>query len=162
MACDLSISIATTSFPTRCVPASLYNHSAVNFLKGSFLLLLFALASCSPRYGLAERGSHVATDHIEKTATETKDTVLVTEKVRFVKINDTVYRDSFIFVTKVSSKIDTFFCVDSVLISDTINVITFRDPRSFFQKTTDKIGNVCLFLVVIVIIVQLLKLKRHD
>lgn len=162
MACDLSIYIVTMSSPTKCVPAFPFNPSAVNFLKGSFLFLLFILASCSPRYGLAERGEHVARTHMDKTATATKDTVLVKEKVRFVKINDTVYRDSFIFVTKLSSKIDTFFCVDSVLISDTTNVITFRDPRSYFQKTTDKIGNVCLLIVVFVIIVQLLKLKRHD
>lgn len=126
------------------------------------MLLLFALASCSPRYGIAERGSHVAIAHVDKTTSETKDTVLVREKVRFVKINDTVYRDSFIFVTKLSSKIDTFFCVDSVLVSDTTNVITFRDPRSYFQKATDKAGNVCLLVVFIIILVKLLKVKRHD
>lgn len=162
MACDQSIYIATTSFPTRCVLASLYNHSAVNFLKGSFLLLLFALASCSPRYGLAERGSHVATAHVDKTTSATRDTVLVREKVRFVKINDTVYRDSFISMVKVSSKIDTLIQIDSVLISDTIRVITFRDPRNFFQKTADRMGNVFTLLAVIVLIVQLLKLKKHD
>lgn len=124
--------------------------------------MLFALASCSPRYGLAERGTHVATAHIDKTTSATRDTVLITEKVRYVKINDTVYRDSILLLTKVKTRIDTILRVDSVLISDTLNVITFRDPRSSFQKATDKIGNACLLLVVIVIIVQLLKHKRHD
>lgn len=124
--------------------------------------MLFALASCSPRYGIAERGSHVATAHIDKTTSATRDTVILAQKVKFVKINDTVYRDSVLFVTKIKTRIDTIFKVDSVLISDTLNMITFRDPRSSLQKATDKAGNVCLLLVVIVIFVQLLKLKRHD
>lgn len=124
--------------------------------------MLFALASCCPRYGLAERGHHVATAHVDKTTSATMDTVLVAEKVRFVKINDTIYRDSVLVLTKIKTRIDTIFRVDSVLMTDTINVIKFRDPRSSLQKTTDKIGNVCLFLIVSVIIVQLLKHKRHD
>lgn len=134
----------------------------MNFLRYSLLFMLFALASCSPRYGIAERGSHVATAHIDKTTTATRDTVILAQKVKFVKINDTVYRDSVLFVTKIRTRIDTILKVDSVLISDTLNVITFRDPRSSLQKATDKAGNVCLLLVVIVIFVQLLKFKRHD
>lgn len=126
------------------------------------MLLLFALASCSPRYGIAERGSHVATAHIDKTATETRDTVLITEKVRFVKINDTVYRDSVLLLTKVKTRIDTMIRIDTIMISDTIRVTEFRDPRNFFEKTADRMGNVFTLLAVIVIIVQLLKLKRHD
>lgn len=134
----------------------------MNCLRYSCLLLLFALASCSPRYGIAERGSHVATAHIDKTATETRDTVILSQKVKFVKINDTVYRDSVLVLTKIKTRIDTIFKVDSVLISDTLNVITFRDPRSSFQKATDKAGNVCLLVIFIIILVKLLKLKRHD
>lgn len=146
----------------RRVHVSLSNPSAVNFLRYSCLLLLFALASCSPRYGIAERGSHVATAHIDKTATETRDTVLITEKVRFVKINDTVYRDSVLLLTKVKTRIDTMIRIDTIMISDTIRVTEFRDPRNFFEKTADRMGNVFTLLAVIVIIVQLLKLKRHD
>lgn len=134
----------------------------MNFLRFSCLLLLFALASCSPRYGIAERGSHVATAHIDKTTTETRDTVLISEKVRFVKINDTVYRDSVLLLTKVKTRIDTIIRIDTIMISDTIRVTEFRDPRNFFEKTADRMGNVFTLIAVIVIIVQLLKLKRHD
>ena len=126
------------------------------------MLLLFALASCSPRYGLAERGSHVATAHVDKSSTATRDTVILTQKVKFVKINDTIYRDSVLVLTKIKTRIDTILKVDSVLINDTLNVITFRDPRSSFQQATDKAGNVCLLIIFIIIIVKLLKLKRHD
>lgn len=150
------------SSQTRCVPVFPSNLSAVNFLRYSLLFMLFALASCSPRYGIAERGSHVATAHVDKTASTTRDTVLIKEKVRFVKINDTIYRDSVLVLTKNRTRIDTIFRVDSILMSDTINMTTFRDPRSSFQKAAEEAGNVCLFLIVIVIIVQLLKLKRHD
>lgn len=134
----------------------------MNFLRYSLLFMLFALASCSPRYGLAERGSHVATAHVDKTTSATRDTVLITEKVRFVKINDTVYRDSVLLLTKVKTRIDTMIRIDTIMISDTIRVTEFRDPRNFFEKTADRMGNVFTLLAVIVIIVQLLKLKRHD
>ena len=134
----------------------------MNSLRYSCLLLLFALASCSPRYGIAERGSHVATAHVDKTTSATRDTVLITEKVRFVKINDTVYRDSVLLLTKVKTRIDTVIRIDTIMISDTIRVTEFRDPRNFFEKTADRMGNVFTLLAVIVIIVQLLKLKRHD
>lgn len=134
----------------------------MNCLRYSCLLLLFALASCSPRYGIAERGSHVATAHVDKSSTATRDTVILSQKVKYVKINDTIYRDSVLVLTKVRTRIDTIFRVDSVLMSDTINVITFRDPRSSLQKTTDKAGNICLLVIFIIIIVKLLKLKRHD
>lgn len=150
------------SSPTRCVPVSPSNHSAVNFLRYSLLFMLFALASCSPRYGIAERGSHVATAHIDKTTSATRDTVILAQKVKFVKINDTVYRDSVLVLKEIRTRIDTILKVDSVLITDTLNVITFRDPRSWFQKTTDKAGNICLLVIFIIIIVKLLKLKRHD
>ena len=126
------------------------------------MLLLFALASCSPRYGIAERGSHVATAHVDKTTSATRDTVLITEKVRFVKINDTVYRDSVLLLTKVKTRIDTVIRIDTIMMSDTLRVTEFRDPRNFFEKTADRMGNVFTLLAVIVIIVQLLKLKRHD
>lgn len=134
----------------------------MNFLRYSLLLVLFALASCSPRYGIAERGSHVATAHVDKSSTATRDTVLITEKVRFVKINDTIYRDSVLLLTKVKTRIDTVIRVDTIMISDTIRVTEFRDPRNFFEKTADRMENVFTLLAVIVIIVQLLKLKRHD
>ena len=134
----------------------------MNFPRFSCLLLLFALASCAPRYGIAERGSHVATAHVDKTTSATKDTVLITEKVRFVKINDTVYRDSVLLLTKVKTRIDTMIRIDTIMISDTIRVTEFRDPRNFFEKTADRMGNVFTLLAVIVIIVQLLKHKRHD
>lgn len=150
------------SFPIKCVLASQLNLFAVNFLKGSFLLLVFALASCSPRHGLAERGSHVATAHVDNTSHVSRDSIIVQEKVRFVKINDTIFRDSIVVVTKIASKTDTILRIDSVLISDTISVVKFRDPRSSFQKATDKAGNVCLLVIFIIILVKLLKLKRHD
>lgn len=126
------------------------------------MLLLFALASCSPRYGIAERGSRVAIAHVDKTTSATRDTVILAQKVRFVKMNDTVYRDSFVVLKEIRTRIDTIIKADSVLVTDTLNVITFRDPRSWFQKTTDKAGNICLLVIFIIIIVKLLKLKRHD
>lgn len=126
------------------------------------MLLLFALASCSPRYGIAERGSRVAIAHVDKTTSATRDTVILAQKVRFVKMNDTVYRDSFVVLKEIRTRIDTIIKADSVLVTDTLNVITFRDPRSWFKKTTDKAGNICLLVIFIIIIVKLLKLKRHD
>lgn len=132
----------------------------MNLLKGSFVALVLALASCSPRHGLAERGAHHATARTENATSVSRDSVIIAEKVRYVKINDTIFRDSIFIVTKIKTKIDTILRVDSVHISDTIRVITFRDPRTFIEKTTDKIGNACILLVVIVIIVQLLKINK--
>lgn len=124
--------------------------------------MVLALASCSPRHGLAERGAHHATARTENATSVSRDSVIIAEKVRYVKINDTIFRDSIFIVTKIKTQIDTILRIDSVHISDTIRVITFRDPRTFVEKTTDKIGNACMLLVVIVIIVQLIKNKRHD
>lgn len=134
----------------------------MSWLKGSFFILLLALASCSPRTGLAERGAHHATARIDQTASVSRDSVIIAEKVRYVKINDTIFRDSVFTVTKIKTKIDTILRVDSIHISDTIRVITFYDPRTFIQKTTDKAGNVCLILIFIIVLVKLLKHKRHD
>lgn len=133
----------------------------MNFLRFSIVLVLFALASCSPRLGLAERGSHVASAHVSEQSSEEKDVTNVKERVRIVITNDTIRIDSIRTEWRYLSQKDTIFIKDSIMIADTIRVIEYVDPRSFVQKTADKVGNICTLLVALFIIFQLLKIKRH-
>lgn len=133
----------------------------MNSFRFSIVLVWLALASCSPRHGFAERGSHVATAHVSEQSSEEKDVTNVKERVRIVIKNDTVRIDSIRTEYRYLSKKDTIFVKDSIMISDTIRVVEYVDPRSFIQKTTDKVGNICILLVAFIIIFQLLKIKRH-
>lgn len=133
----------------------------MNFLRISIVLVLFALASCSPRPGLAERGSHVASAHVREQSSEEKDVSNVKERVRIVIKNDTIRIDSIRTEFRYLSKKDTIFLKDSIRISDTIRIVEYIDPRSFVQKTADKIGGICTLLVALFIIFQLLKIKRN-
>lgn len=133
----------------------------MNFRCLSIVLVLFALASCSPRLGFAERGSHVATAHISEQSSEEKDVTNVKERVRIVIKNDTIRIDSIRTELRYLSKRDTIFIRDSIVIADTIRIVEYVDPRSFVQKTADKVGNICILLVAFIIIFQLLKIKRH-
>lgn len=47
------------------------------------------------------------------------------------------------------------------MIADTIRIVEYVDPRSFFQKKADEVGNICTLLVALFIIFQLLKSKRN-
>lgn len=133
----------------------------MNSLRFSIVLVWLALASCSPRHGFAERGSHVASAHTSEKSSEEKDVTNVKERVRIVIKNDTVRIDSIRTEYRYISKKDTFFIKDSIMISDTIRIVEYVDPRSFVQKTTDKVGYICIILVAFIIIFQLLKIKRH-
>lgn len=133
----------------------------MNSFRFSIVLVLFALASCSPRHGLAERGSHVASAHVSEQSSEEKDVSNVKERVRIVIKNDTIRIDSIRTEFRYLSKKDTIFIKDSIMIADTIRVIEYVDPRSFVQKTADKVGGICILLVALFIIFQLLKIKRH-
>jgi hypothetical protein len=124
-------------------------------------LVLLALASCSPRHGFAERGSHVASAHVSEQSSEKKDVTDVKERVRIVIKNDTIRIDSIRTELRYISKKDTIFLKDSIMIADTIRIVEYVDPRSFFQKKADKVGNVCTLLVALFIIFQLLKTKRN-
>lgn len=133
----------------------------MNFLRFSIVLVLFALASCSPRHGFAERGSHVASAHISEQSSEEKDVTDVKERVRIVIKNDTIRIDSIRTELRYISKKDTIFLKDSIMIADTIRIVEYVDPRSFLQKKADKVGNICTLLVALFIIFQLLKTKRN-
>lgn len=133
----------------------------MNFLRFSIVLVLLALASCSPRHGFAERGSHVASAHISEQSSEEKDVTDVKERVRIVIKNDTIRIDSIRTELRYISKKDTIFLKDSIMIADTIRIVEYVDPRSFFQKKADKVGNICTLLVALFIIFQLLKTKRN-
>lgn len=133
----------------------------MNSLRFSIVLVWLALASCSPRHGFAERGSHVASAHASEQSSDKKDVTNVKERVRIEIKNDTVRIDSIRTEYRYISEKDTIFIKDSIMISDTIRVVEYVDPRSFVQKTADKVGNICILLVAFIIIFQLLKFKRH-
>lgn len=133
----------------------------MNSLRFSIVLVWLALASCSPRHGFAERGSHVASAHTSEKSSDEKDVTNVKERVRIVIKNDTVRIDSIRTELRYISKKDTIFIKDSIMIADTIRIVEYVDPRSFLQKEVDKVGNICTLLVALFIIFQLLKIKRH-
>lgn len=158
--CDPSTSTATTSSAIVRVLVSPFRHSAVNLLKGSFIIMLLAMASCSPRHDLAERREHIATAHESKESSDKKDVSKIKEKVRIVIKNDTIRIDSIRTEWRYIHQRDTVYMMDSIYITDTLRIVEYKDPRSYIQKTTDKIGNICILIVVFVIIVQLLKINK--
>lgn len=122
---------------------------------------MLALASCSPRHGLAERGAHVATAHHSQQYSDKQDVSKVKEKVRIVIKNDTIRIDSIRTEWREIHTTDTIFLTDSIMISDTLRIVEYVDPRNFVQRTADKAGNICTLLVALFIIFQLLKLKQN-
>lgn len=123
------------------------------------LAVALAVASCSHRHGLAERWSHDVSAHEREEHSHSSDCTHVAEKVRIVRVNDTVRIDSIRYIYKWKWRTDTVACHDSVFIVDSIFIEKVVDPRNFIQKTADKAGNVALLLLVIIIIVKLLKIK---
>lgn len=123
------------------------------------VVIVVNAASCSHRHGIAERWSHDARSHDREERSHSSDCTTVAEKVRIVKVNDTVRIDSIRYIYKWKWRTDTVACHDSVFIVDSIFIEKVVDPRNFIQKTADKAGNVALLLLVIIIIVKLLKIK---
>lgn len=130
--------------------------------KNSFLLLLFILVSCSPHHGLTRSHSSNVRGSDRKELSHTSDCTTVAERVRIVRINDTVRIDSIRYVLRWRWRTDTLLVHDSIYKTDSIYIEKIVDPRNFIEKTADKAGNVCLLLLVIIIIVKLLKFKTND
>lgn len=130
------------------------------FCKGLLALVVaLVVASCSHRHGLAERWSHDVSAHDREEHSHSSDCTTVAEKVRIVRVNDTIRIDSIRYVLKWRWRSDTVTIHDSIFKVDSVYVERIVDPRNFIQKTADKAGNVALLLLVIIIIVKLLRIK---
>lgn len=123
------------------------------------VVIVVIAASCSHRHGVAERWSHDVGAHHREEHSHSSDCTHVAEKVRIVRINDTVRVDSIIKILKWRWRTDTILVHDSIFKVDSIYIEKEVDPRNFIEKTADKAGNIALLLIVIIIIVKLLKSK---
>lgn len=123
------------------------------------LAVALAVASCSHRHGFAERRSHDVSAHDREAHSHSSDCTTVAEKVRIVRVNDTVRIDSIRYVLKWRWRSDTVTVHDSIFKVDSVYIERIVDPRNFIQKTADKAGNIALLLLLIIIIVKLLKIK---
>lgn len=133
------------------------------FCKGVLAVIVAsALASCSPRIGYAEHGAHDAT------ASAREHTLSVVEKdsarveIRFFQIRDTFFRDSIVIRWRTKVVRDTVLVRDSIFHCDTVSVVEYVDKDTWFDNITDKIGGVSLLLIVLIFLVQILKIRRHD
>lgn len=126
------------------------------------LVVALAVVSCSPRHGLAENNSRDVSSKERKEHSHTSDCTTIAERVRIVHVNDTVRIDSIRYVLRWRLRTDTVLVHDSIYKTDSFYVEKIIDPRNFVEKTVDKAGNVCLLVILIIILVKLLKLKRHD
>lgn len=127
----------------------------------SFIIVVSA-CSCSPRIGTAEHFAqdHRRTENRQSVSTAINDCTRVEIRQRIVQ--DTFFRDSIVFKWRTKIQHDTILLRDSVLITDTVKVVQYIDGRTWIEKTTDKIGGISLLLIVLILIVQFLKFKRHD
>lgn len=121
------------------------------------VVIVVTAASCSHRHGVAERWSHDVGAHHRKENSHSSDCTHVAEKVRIVRINDTVRIDSIRYIYKWRWRIDTVAIHDSIHKVDSIFIEKVVDQRNFIEKTADKAGNIALLLLVIIFIVKLLK-----
>lgn len=126
------------------------------------LVLALEVVSCSPRHGLAENHSSDVKESGRKELSHTSDCITVAERVRIVRLNDTVRIDSIRYVLRWRLRTDTVLVHDSICKTDSVYIEKIVDPRNFIEKTADKAGNVCLLLLFLIIIVKLLKIKKND
>lgn len=126
------------------------------------VIVASALASCSPRIGFAERRVHdaSASDSEKKRYVKEKDSVRV--EVRFYQVRDTFFKDSIEIRWRTKFVHDTIFIRDSIFLCDTVRVFEYIDSTTLFDKVTNKIGGVSLLLIVLIFIVKILKIRRHD
>lgn len=126
------------------------------------VIVASALASCSPRIGYAEHGAHDAT------ASAREHTLSVVEKdsarveIRFFQIRDTFFRDSIVIRWRTKIVRDTVLVKDSVFHCDTVRVVEYVDKDTWLDNVTDKIGGLSFLLIVLIILYQILKFRRHD
>lgn len=126
------------------------------------VIVASAVASCSPRIGYAEHGAHDAT------ASAREHTLSVVEKdsarveVRFFQVRDTFFRDSIVIRWRTRVVLDTVMIRDSIFHCDTVRVVEYIDRDTWFDKVTNKIGGISLLLIVLIFLVQILKIRRHD
>ena len=126
------------------------------------VIVASALASCSPRNGLAERRAHDATASASEKKRSVKEKDSVRVEVRFFQVRDTFFKDSIVIRWRTKFVHDTIFLRDSIFHCDTVRVVEYIDNDTWFDKVTDKIGGVSLLLIVLVFIVQILKFRQHD
>lgn len=126
------------------------------------IIIVVSAWSCSPRIGTAEHFAqdHRRTENRHSVATAVNDCTRVEIRQRIVQ--DTFFRDSIVYKWRTKIQHDTILLRDSVLITDTVKVVQYIDGRTWFEKTTDKIGGISLLLIVLILIVQFLRIKRHD
>lgn len=126
------------------------------------VIVASALASCSPRIGLAERRAHDATasDSEKKRSVKEKDSVRV--EVRFFQVRDTFFKDSIVIRWRTKFVHDTIFLRDSIFHCDTVRVVEYVNKESWFDSIANKIGGFSFLLIVLIILYQILKFRQHD
>lgn len=133
------------------------------FCKGVLaVVLVSALASCSPRIGYAEHGAHDATASISEHALSVAEKDSARVEIRFFQVRDTFFKDSIVFRWRTKLVHDTVVIRDSIFHCDTVRVVKYIDNDTLFDKVTDKIGGVSFLLIVLIILYQILKIRQHD
>lgn len=126
------------------------------------VVIASALASCSPRIGYAEHGAHDATASISEHALSVAEKDSARVEIRFFQIRDTFFRDSIVIRWRTKVVRDTVLVRDSVFHCDTVRVVEYVDKDTWLDNVTDKIEGVSLLLIVLIFLVQILKIRRHD
>lgn len=133
------------------------------FCKGVLAVVLAsALASCSPRIGYAEHGAHDATAFAREHGASVFEKDSARVEIKLYQIRDTFFRDSIVIRWRTKVVHDTVMIRDSIFHCDTVRVVEYVDKDTWFDNVTDKIGGVSLLLIVLIFLVQILKIRRHD
>ena len=126
------------------------------------VIVALALASCSPRIGLAERRAHDATASAREHTLSVFDKDSARVEIRLFQVRDTFFRDSIVFRWRTKVVHDTVLVRDSIFHCDTVRVVQYVDKDTWFDNVTDKIGGSCFLLIVLIILYQILKFRQHD
>ena len=126
------------------------------------VIVASALASCSPRIGFAERGAHDASASAREKKRSVKEKDSVRVEVRFFQVRDTFFKDSIVIRWKTKFVHDTIFLRDSIFHCDTVRVVEYVNKESWFDSIANKIGGFSFLLIVLIILYQILKFRRHD
>lgn len=126
------------------------------------VIVASALASCSPRIGYAERGSHDATASAREHGVSVVEKDSARVEIRFFQVRDTFFKDSIVFRWRTKVVHDTVMIRDSIFHCDTVRVVQYIDRTTWFDKVTNKIGGISLLLLVLIFLYQILKFRQHD
>lgn len=133
------------------------------FCKGVLAIIVApALASCSPRTGLAERRAHDATASAREHGASVFEKDSARVEIKMYQIRDTFFRDSIVIRWRTKIVHDTIIVRDSIFHCDTVRVVEYIDSTTWFDKITNKIGGISLLLLELIFLYQILKFRQHD